>query len=96
MRSGTSKAPLVRGNLLPHSPLGAAVAQRALQVGELVVRRRRTALDYRREQSEDLRIALAHLDDELARYNINIPAIQRLTKRQSQAASTRHGQGTVN
>ncbi|WP_295429668.1 efflux transporter outer membrane subunit [uncultured Thiodictyon sp.] len=50
----------MRGNLLPHSPLGAAVAQRAEQVGALVVRRRRTALDYRREQSEDLRIALAH------------------------------------
>lgn len=81
MRVGTSKAPALRGNLLPHSPLAAAVAHRAEQVGELILRRRRIALDYRRLQSEDLRMALARLDDELAQYNINIPAIQRLTKR---------------
>lgn len=81
MRSATPQAPLRRGHLLPRSPIAAAVANRAVQVTELLIKRRTIALAHRRTRSEALRIELEQLDYALARHNIDIPAIQRLTKR---------------
>jgi len=81
MRSDTPQIPLIREHLLPRSAIAAAVAERAAQVTELLVKRRKIALAYRRTRSEARRIELAHLDHALARHNIDIPAIQRLTKR---------------
>jgi hypothetical protein len=40
MRSDTRHIPVIRGHLLPRSPIAAAVANRAAQVSELLVKRR--------------------------------------------------------
>jgi len=81
MRVSPSQVTLIRGNLLPHSPLAAAVAYRAEQVAGLLVTRRRLAILYRRTQLEDQRVALETIDRELAKHNIDLPAIARLTNR---------------
>jgi hypothetical protein len=81
MRAGTLNPPSVRGNLLPQTPLAETVARRALQVTALLSKRRRVALAYQRSPSDEQRMALDHIDSELAKYNINIPAIQRLITR---------------
>jgi len=81
MRSRTSQVPLVRGNLLPRSPIAASVADRAAQVAPLILKRRSIALAYRRTRSDAQRLELEQIDHALALHNINIPAIQRLTKK---------------
>lgn len=81
MRYRTARVPLVRGNLLPCSPLAVSVAQRAVQVAPLILKRRSIALAYRRTRSEAYRMELEQIDHALALHNIDIPAIQRLTKK---------------
>ena len=81
MRLGTPNVSVVRGNLLPCSLLAAGVAQRAAQVTDLILKRRKIAMAYRRSQTEEERIALALVDNDLAQYNIDIPAINRRTNR---------------
>jgi hypothetical protein len=81
MRLGSRNVSTVRGNLLPRSPLAAGVEQRAAQVGDLILQRRKIAMAYRRSQSEEGRIALEQVDHDLARYNIDIPAIHRRMNR---------------
>lgn len=80
MRSGTPPVPLVRGNLLPRTGVGVAVARRAAQVAPLVRKRRSIALAYRRTRSEAQRMELEQIDRAVAVHNIDIPAIQRLAK----------------
>ena len=77
MRSGTQRLRVERGNLLPMSPIAESVAHRAEQVVDLVLKRRKMALAYKRTHREDQRIALEQLDNDLAKHNINIPAIQK-------------------
>ena len=81
MRYGPSQVPRVRGNLLPHSRIAASVADRAAQVAPLILKRRRIALAYRRTRSDEYRLELEQIDHALACHNIDIPAIQRLTKK---------------
>jgi hypothetical protein len=80
MRPVAQRVPLARGNLLPTSPIAAAVANRAERVSTLVLRRRKIALAYRRTRSEDQRIALEKIDQDLAKHNIDIPAVERLAQ----------------
>jgi hypothetical protein len=77
MHSGAQRLPVERGNLLSRSPIAASVMQRAEQVVDLLHRRRKMALAYKRTQDEDERIALEQIDSDLAKYHIDIPAIQR-------------------
>lgn len=81
MRVGPSQVTMVRGNLLPKSPLAAVVAHRAEQVAGLLITRRRLSVVYRRTRSEEQRVELETIDHELAKHNIDIPAIARLTNR---------------
>jgi hypothetical protein len=86
MRPGTLKPPIERGDLLPTSPIAESVAQRAGQVTDLVLKRRKIALAYKRTQSDDNRIALEALDHDLAKHNIHIPAIRKSAVRRKEAA----------
>ena len=81
MRLFTPKVSVWRGNLLPRSPLAAAVAHRAAQVTDLILKRRKIALAYRRYQSEEQRIALEQVDHALAEHNIDIPSVKKRTNR---------------
>ena len=53
-----------------------SVAARASQVKALIRERRKIALTFRRTQDERDRAELEHIDQELARHQIDIPAIQ--------------------
>ncbi len=88
MRPRTLKPPIERGNLLPTSPIAESVAHRAGQVADLVLKRRKIALAYKRTQSEDQRLALEALDHDLAKHNIHIPAIQKSAIRSKEAAAS--------
>lgn len=79
MYAGTLNEPFIRGDLLPQSAIGNAVAERALRVSGLLQARRRIAMAYRRTQCEDQRMALEQLDEDLAKHNIDLPAIHRRT-----------------
>jgi hypothetical protein len=68
-------------NILPHRPMADSVDDRVSQVKGLIRARRRTALAYRRSQSEVDRDHLEKIDHELAAYNIDIPAVQQCVAR---------------
>ena len=70
-----------KGNSLPNRPMAESVEDRVSQVKGLIRERRRTALAYRRSQSEVDRDLLEKIDHELAGYNIDIPAIQQCVAR---------------
>jgi hypothetical protein len=53
-----------------------AVAARASQVKTLIRERRKIALTFRRTRDERDRAALERIDQELAKHDIDIPAIQ--------------------
>lgn len=53
-----------------------SVAARASQVKALIRERRKIALAFRRTRDAGDRIALEHIDQELAKHHIDIPAIQ--------------------
>ncbi|MCF7976631.1 MAG: hypothetical protein K9L82_01185 [Chromatiaceae bacterium] len=57
---------------------------------ELIRERRRVALAYRRSQSDSDRQRLKDIDQELARFNIDIPAILQLV---AQRGAAEHHQG---
>ena len=66
-----------KGSLLSYSPLAQSVESRARQVGDLIRERRKAAFGFKRAPDERHRLELQALDDELAKYRIDIPAVQR-------------------
>ena len=61
-----------------------AVAARASQVKTLIRERRKIALRFRRTQNERDRAELERIDQELAKHDIDIPAIQERTEMRKQ------------
>lgn len=57
-------------------PAGAAGGSRVALVRALICQRRRVALRHRRCPTDESRTTLAAIDEALAQYNINIPAIE--------------------
>ncbi len=53
-----------------------SAAARASQVKALIRQRRKIALAFRRTQDEGNRVELEHIDQELVKHHIDIPAIQ--------------------
>ncbi|WP_295385923.1 hypothetical protein [uncultured Thiodictyon sp.] len=62
-----------------YSPLAAALECRVRQVGDLIRERRKVACQFKRIPDERHRLALQRCDEELAKYRIDIPAVQRLS-----------------
>lgn len=69
------------GKTLQNSLTAESVEDRASQVKGLIRERRRLALAYRRSRNEVDREHLERIDHELAKYNIDIPAIQQSVAR---------------
>lgn len=63
-------------SLRPNRPSAESIKRPVSPVKELIRKRRRIAMSYRRSQSEIDRYHLEAIDHELASYNIDIPAVQ--------------------
>ena len=63
--------------LASYNLLAAAVECRVRQVADLIRERRKVACEFKRIPDERRRLALQRCDEELAKYQIDIPAVQR-------------------
>lgn len=66
---------IAKGALLPGSPFAESVESRAREIGGLLQARRKVALAFKRTGSETHRTELREMDDLLAKYRIDLPAI---------------------
>lgn len=70
-------AKLAKGRILRSGPLLESVELRAQQVGDLLRERRRLALAFKRTGDEAYLSELRDKDNALAKYRIDIPAIEK-------------------
>jgi len=66
---------IAKGALLPGSPFADSVESRAREIGGLLQARRKIALAFKRTGSETHLAELKEMDDILAKYRIDLPAI---------------------